>query len=86
MNASIHKHQHEEKVYAMFVTVCATLDLFSLVVTDLIQAKRGHAVRQEDNGAQTVVIRKLSVVFAPHLPSKFCEYIIDSTGVRGLKR
>ncbi|XP_055496590.1 DNA repair protein XRCC3 isoform X4 [Leucoraja erinacea] len=31
------------------------------------------------------VIRRMEIIFAPHLPQSFCNYIINEQGVRGMK-
>lgn len=33
---------------------------------------------------ESAVVRKFSVVFAPHLPNNSCKYVVEREGIRGI--
>lgn len=38
------------------------------------------------NGCTELVVRKMDILFAPHLPRASCHFVVDADGMKGLKQ
>lgn len=76
-------------LYSSGRKVCAALGLSwaNCVNTRLFLSRTEEKVGDEDGGFPLTRTRRfISVVFSPHLPNSFCEYVVAREGVFGVDR
>jgi DNA-repair protein XRCC3 len=59
----------------------------NLLTTRLMLSKTHRTITLSQAGGGDGVqvgVRQMEVLFAPHLPNRICEYVIDADGVKGL--